>query len=89
MILRRGAVNSQVGMISRSRLIFIVFYVTVILIATVSLRSSATRTFNRYRVAHVAAKDLKQQLFGRQLQLERLMNPGTIPRRRLDEDGAK
>ena len=66
---------------SRSRLIFVVFYVTVVLIGAVQLRVSASRVFRQWCNAHVAQDNLKLQLGGKQLKLERLLNPSVISER--------
>lgn len=66
---------------SRSRLIFVVFYFTVVLIGAVHLRVSASRVFYRWRRAQVAQDNLKLQLGGKQLKLERLLNPSVISER--------
>jgi hypothetical protein len=63
---------------SRSRLVFIVFYLTAILIATVHLRTVSSRIFYRFRAAVVARDRIKQQLWQKQLQLESLINPSAI-----------
>jgi len=68
-------------MISRAHLVFIVFYITAILIAAVGLRTSSSRYFNRFRAAYVAQNRLKQQLWQKQLQLENLTNPDAISRK--------
>lgn len=66
---------------SRSRLIFVVFYLTVVLIGAVHLRVSASRVFYRWRTAQVAQDNLKLQLGGKQLKLEHLLNPSVISQR--------
>lgn len=66
---------------SRSRLIFVVFYFTAVLIGAVHLRVSASRVFYRWRRAQVAQDNLKLQLGGKQLKLERLLNPSVISER--------
>ncbi len=66
---------------SRSRLIFVVFYLTVVMIGAVYLRVSATRLFRQWRGAHVAQDNLKLQLGGKQLKLEYLLNPSVISER--------
>ena len=64
---------------SRSRVLVVVFTVTASMIFTIHLRTSSTRMFNRYRSAMVEQKDLKQQLWQKQLQFERLINPAGLP----------
>jgi len=66
---------------SRSRLIFIVFYLTVLLILTVMMRTNSSRIFNNYRSAYVERKHLTQQLRQQQLQMAFLTTPGEISRR--------
>jgi hypothetical protein len=61
---------------SRSRLIFVVFHLTVVLIGAVHLRVSSSRVFYRYRKALVAQDNLRLQLGNKQLKLEHLLNPG-------------
>ncbi len=63
---------------SRSRLIFVVFHLTVVLIGAVHLRVSSSRVFYRYRRALVVQDNLKLQLGNKQLKLEHLLNPGVI-----------
>jgi hypothetical protein len=63
---------------SRSRLIFIVFYLTVVFIVTIHLRIESSQLFYRYRAASVNQNRLKQQLWEKQLQLERLISPSAI-----------
>ncbi len=66
---------------SRSRLIFVVFHLTIVLIGAVHLRVSASRVFNQWCKAHVAQDNLKLQLGGKQLKLEHLLNPSVISER--------
>ncbi|MCD6395152.1 MAG: hypothetical protein J7M40_16815 [Planctomycetes bacterium] len=66
---------------SRSRLIFVVFYFTVVLIGAVHLRVSASRVFYRWCKAQVAQDNLKLQLGDKQLKLEHLLNPSVISER--------
>ncbi len=66
---------------SRSRLIFVVFHLTVVLIGAVHLRVSASRVFYRWRRAQVAQDNLKLQLGDKQLKLEHLLNPSVISER--------
>jgi hypothetical protein len=63
---------------SRSRLVFIVFYMTAVLIATVQLRTLSSRIFYRYRVSVVARNRIKQQLWRKQIRLESIINPAAI-----------
>ena len=66
---------------SRSRLIFVVFLLTIVLIGAVHLRISARRVFYRWRIAQVARNNLKLQLGDKQLKLEHLLNPSVISER--------
>ena len=63
---------------SRSRLIFVVFVTTLMLLATVHLRVASSRIFYRYRSAYVLSQRLKRQLWRNQLHLERLKDSGLI-----------
>lgn len=65
---------------SRSRVLVVIFSVTAFMIFTTHLRTSSARMFNRYRSAMVEQKDLKQQLWQKQLQFECLINPAGLPR---------
>ncbi|MHC4648086.1 MAG: hypothetical protein ACYTBJ_21715 [Planctomycetota bacterium] len=58
--------------------VFVVFYLTAVLIFTVALRGANNRTF--YRLCAVSAEQnrLKQHLWQKQLQLENLINPAAI-----------
>ena len=67
-------------MVSRSRLIFVVFYVTAVLIGVVHLRTASRRLFHGYREAKVEQKRLVERLRSRQLELEHLVNPATVAR---------
>ncbi len=66
---------------SRSRLIFVVFHLTIVLIGAVHLRVSASRVFYQWRRAQVAQDNLKLQLGDKQLKLEHLLNPSVISER--------
>ncbi|HPD47903.1 MAG TPA: hypothetical protein P5279_14850 [Anaerohalosphaeraceae bacterium] len=63
---------------SRARLIFIIFFLTAVLIGTVHLRVSASRVFFRCRKAIVEQDNLRLQLGRKQLALEELLNPSII-----------
>ena len=63
---------------SRSRIIFIIFLMTAMLIATVLLRTTSSRNFFKFRKAYVKQNRLKQQLWQKQLVMETLTNPGAI-----------
>lgn len=66
---------------SRSRLIFIVFYLTAVLILTVLLRTNSSRIFKNFRTAIVTQDRLKQQLWHRELKMASLTTPAEISRR--------
>ena len=66
---------------SRPRLIFVIFFLTAILIITVSSRTTSRRIFYRYRSAYVARKRLRQQLCEKQLTLAAMTTPGEISER--------
>lgn len=63
---------------SRSRFIFIIFYVTAAMILTVHLRVDSARAFNHCRAAYIEQARLKQQLWQKQIELESLINPNAI-----------
>jgi len=65
----------------RFRFVFVVFYFTAILIFTVYLRGICNHNF--YKFCSIAAEQnrLKQQLWQKQLQLERLINPAAVSER--------
>lgn len=64
---------------SRSRVLVVVFSITAFMIFTIHLRTSSARMFNRYRGAMVEQKELKQQLWQKQLRFECLVNPAGLP----------
>ena len=64
---------------SRSRVLVVVFSITGFMIFTIHLRTSSARMFNRYRSAIVEQKELKQQLWQKQLRFECLINPAGLP----------
>ena len=63
---------------SNFRFVFVVFYLTAILIFTVYLRNSEDRLFYQISVINAEQSRLKQQLANKQLQLESLINPAAI-----------
>ena len=65
-------------MMSRARLIFIIFYLTAVLISIIHLRTASSRMFFKSRASLVTQNRLKQQLWQKQLQFESLINPGAI-----------
>ena len=66
---------------SRSRLIFIVFYLTAVFILTVLLRTNSSRIFYNFRMSYVHQNRLKQQLWHKQLTMVSMMTPEEISRR--------
>jgi len=64
---------------SRSRVLVVVFTVTASMIFTIHLRTTSAQMYNRHRSAIVEQKDLKQQLWQKQLQFESLINPAGLP----------
>jgi hypothetical protein len=73
-----------VTMRSRFRLAFVVFYFTAVLILAVYLRDANKRFFYQLCTYEAERKQLKQELWQKQLQLESLINPAAISQR-LDE----
>ena len=69
---------------SRFRFVFVVFYLTAILILTVYLRSADNHTFYNLCTVNTEQSLLKQELWQKQLQLESLINPAAVSQR-LDE----
>ncbi len=63
---------------TRSRLVFIVFFLTALLLMIVQLRISSARIFFSYRTEYVRQKRLMQQLWRKQIYLEKLINPDFI-----------
>ena len=61
--------------------IIVVFYLTVILILTVYLRSADNRIFYKLCTINARQGQLKQQLWQKQLQLESSINPATVSER--------
>jgi len=69
---------------SRFRFVFIVFYVTAVLIFAVYLRSASNLIFHKLYTISISQNRLKQQLGNKQLRLENLINPVAVSQR-LDE----
>jgi len=63
------------------RFVFIVFYLTAVLIFTVHLRSTNNRIFYELCKQKAQQNRLKQALWRKQLQLESLINPAAISQR--------
>jgi hypothetical protein len=66
---------------SRSRFIFIVFYMTAVLISVVLMRNNSSRIFNKFRESYVKQNDLTQDLWRREIFMEKLTTPAEISRR--------
>lgn len=62
----------------RLRLIYVILFVSAMLIGTVHLRVSTSRVFFQYRKAYVEHFRLKQQLWQKQIVLETLITPKTV-----------
>jgi hypothetical protein len=60
---------------SRPRLVFVIFFLTAILIFTIHIRTASSRVFNRYCKAEAQQKVLRQELRGLQLRFEFLISP--------------
>lgn len=63
----------------RSRFIFIVFFFTAMLVATVHLRTTSSRIFYKSRAGIVQQDRLRQQLWQKQLMMASLTNPAVLP----------
>jgi len=72
---------------SRFCFVFVIFYFTAVLIATVWLRGANNRIFYKLCTINAQQNQLKQQLWQKQLRLENLINPVTVSER-LDEEAA-
>ncbi|RKY24175.1 MAG: hypothetical protein DRP62_04345 [Planctomycetota bacterium] len=62
------------------RFVFVVFYVTAVLILAVHLRNADNHIFYKLCTHKVEQSRLKQQLGNKQLQLENLINPSAVSR---------
>lgn len=60
------------------RLVFVAFYFTSVMLFAAYLRNANDRTFYRICAARVSRNRLKQQLAGKQLRLENLINPASV-----------
>ena len=63
---------------SRGRLIYVIFFLTVALIGTIHLRNSSGRLFSRYFAAKSEQRRLVEELRKKQLQLEQLTTPASV-----------
>jgi hypothetical protein len=68
-------------MTSRFRFVFVIFFVTAVLILTVSVRSENHRIFYQLCAVNAEQGRLKQHLWHKQLQVENLLNPAAISER--------
>jgi hypothetical protein len=62
------------------RLVFVALYCTSVMLFAASLRNANDRVFYRICAARVSQSRLKQQLAGKQLRLENLINPTSVSR---------
>jgi hypothetical protein len=60
------------------RLVFVAFYFTSVMLFAAFLRNATDRTFYKICTARVYQNRLKQQLAGKQLRLENLINPANV-----------
>lgn len=63
---------------SRGRLVYVVFFLTVVLIGTIHLRNSSSRLFSRYFSAKSEQRRLVEELRKKQLELEQLTTPASV-----------
>lgn len=63
------------------RFVFVIFFVTAVLIFAVYLRNAADHTFYRICTDNVAQNRVRQKLWQKQLQLESLINPAALSQR--------
>jgi hypothetical protein len=68
-------------MTSPFRFIFVIFYLTAVLIFAAYLRSAENQVFYKICTQRVQQGRLKQQLWQKQLQLESLISPSTVSQR--------
>ena len=59
-------------------LVFVAFYFTSVMLFTASLRNANDRIFYKICAARVYQSRLKQQLAGKQLRLESMINPASV-----------
>jgi hypothetical protein len=60
---------------SRPRLVFVIFFLTAVLIFTIHIRTASSRVFNRFCKAQAQQKILRQELRTCQLRFESLITP--------------
>jgi hypothetical protein len=63
---------------SKARLIFIVFYLTALLVAAAGLRISASRLFYKFDKAIITQNRIRQMLWQKQLELQALTGPQAV-----------
>jgi len=63
---------------SRFRFVFVIFYLTAVLIFTVYLRGVKSRIFYEIRKCEAEQGRLRQELGAKQLRLEKLINPAAV-----------
>jgi hypothetical protein len=74
---------------SRFRFVFVIFYLTTVLIFTVYLRGVNKRIFYELRLCKAEQSRLRQELGTKQLQLEKLINPAAVSQRFDESEAAK
>jgi hypothetical protein len=62
------------------RLVFVAFFFASVMLLAAYLRNTNDRLFYKICVARASQNRLKQQLAGKQLRLENLMNPESVSR---------
>jgi hypothetical protein len=60
---------------SRPRLVFVIFFLTAVLVFTIHIRTASSRVFNRFCKAQAQQKILRQELRDCQLRFESLTTP--------------
>jgi hypothetical protein len=65
-------------MAARLCFVFVVFYLTAVLLFAVRLRTANRRIFYNLRKVEAEQGRLKQQLWEKQLQLESLISPASV-----------
>jgi hypothetical protein len=60
------------------RFLFIIIFITTLLILTIELRSQTSRIFYKYRLEVVKQAKLKQSLYQHQIQLENLTSSPSL-----------
>lgn len=63
---------------SRGRIVYVIFFLTVVLIGTIHLRNSSSRLFSRYFAAKSEQRRLVEELRKKQLELEQLTTPASV-----------